>query len=301
MCSIVAQPTGTTGSRLAALVAHTHEVNAEIAALLADPALASDVTGIPMDSRAGFVATMSASLSAGTAVMTVLTGQVDAGTGPGTGLLVGGRYASTRRFLEVECGMSKQSAAATVARARDLRGEYAVVERPWLDGAVSGDAVREITVGVRSALKHSGLPYEERELARKAALETLLPLAEVATVDDVRRAISHLKLLTDPDGATQAAMAAFDDQSLTVEQVGSMSKLTAWLTHENAAALMTVLTQRVDGMRRDCELAEEEQLAPELDHETFTGRRVAGERHRHLLAVAFGDFVTGLLDDSAVG
>ena len=166
---------------------------------------------------------------------------------------------------------------------------------------LSRDAVREITVGVGSAIKRSGLPYEERELARKAALETLIPLAEVGTVEDVRRAISHLKLLTDPDGATQAAMDAFDDQSLTVEQVGSMSKLTAWLTHENAAALMTVLTQRVDGMRRTGELAEEEQLAPEIDPETFTGRRIAGEKHRHLLAVAFGDLVTGLLDDNAVG
>jgi hypothetical protein len=96
-------------------------------------------------------------------------------------------------------------------------------------------------------------------------------------------------------------MDAFDDQSLTVEQVGSMSKLTAWLTHENAAALMTVLTQRVDGMRRAGELAEGEQLAPEIDPETFTGRRIAVEKHRHLLAVAFGDMVTGLLDDNAVG
>jgi hypothetical protein len=247
------------------------------------------------------VSTLSDSVNAGTAAMTVLTGQVDAGTGPGTGMLVGGKYASTRRFLEVECGMSKQSASATVARARDLRGDYAVVEQPWLEGAVSSDAVREITVGVRSAIKHSGLPYEERELARKAALETLLPLAEVGTVDDVHRAVSHLKLITDPDGATQAAMDAFDDQSLTVEQVGSMSKLTAWLTHENAAALMTVLTQRVDGMRRAGELAEGEQLAPEIDPETFTGRRIAVEKHRHLLAVAFGDMVTGLLDDNAVG
>jgi hypothetical protein len=177
----------------------------------------------------------------------------------------------------------------------------AVVERPWLEGAISGDAVREITVGVKAAIKHSGLPYEERELARNAALETLLPLAEVGTVDDVRRAISHLKLITDPDGATQAAMDAFDDQTLSVEQVGSMSKLTAWLTHENAAALMTVLTQRVDGMRRAGELAEEEQLAPELDPETFPGVRIAAEKHQHLLAVAFGDMVTGLLDDNTVG
>jgi hypothetical protein len=301
MCSIVAQPTGTTGADLAALVTHLAELGAEVCAKLADPALAGDIAGIPTESLAGFVSMLCQAEDYASAAATVLVGQVDAGIGPGTGMLVGGKYASTRRFLEVECGMSKQSASTTLARARDLRDEYAVVQRPWLDGAVSSDAVREITVGVRSAIKHSGLPYEERELARKTALETLLPLAEVGTVEDVRRAVSHLKLITDPDGATQAAMDAFDDQSLSVEQVGSMSKLTAWLTHENAAALMTVLTQRVDGMRRNGELAEEEQLAPEIDPETFTGRRIAGEKHQHLLAVAFGDMVTGLLDDNAVG
>jgi len=54
-------------------------------------------------------------------------------------------------------------------------------------------------------------------------------------------------------------------------------------------------------MRRNGELAEEEQLAPEIDPETFTGRRIAGEKHRHLLAVALGEMATGLLDDSPVG
>ena len=300
-CSTMTARAGSTAARLAVLVAHFAEVGEEITTILADPALAVDVAGIPVESLAGFVSTMSASVSAGTAAMTVLTGRVDAGTGPGTGLLVGGKYASTRRFLEVECRMSKQTASATIARARDLLGDYAVVERPWLEGAISSDAVREVTVGVRSAIKRSGLPYEERALARKAALETLLPLAEVGTVEDVRRAVGLLKLITDADGAAQAAMDAFDDQSLTVEQVGSMSKLTAWLTNENAAALMTVLTQRVDGMRRAGGLAEQEQPAPEIDPETVTGRRIAGEKHQHLLAVAFGEMVTGLLDDNAVG
>ena len=300
-CTTLAQPTGALGADLAALVAHFVEVGEQITAKVADPAAAAAIAALPAASLAAFVATLSSAVGSGSAAMTVLTGHVDAATGRGTGRLVAGKYASTRRFLEVECGMSKQTASATVARARDLRGDYAVMERPWLEGTVSSDAVREITVGVRGAIKHSGLPYEERELARKAALETLIPLAEVGTVEDVRRAISHLKLITDPDGATQAAMDAFDDQSLTVEQVGSMSKLTAWLTHENAAALMTVLTQRVDGMRCDGELAEQERLDPSIDPETFTGRRITGEKHRHLLAVAFGEMVTGLLDDNTVG
>jgi hypothetical protein len=64
---------------------------------------------------------------------------------------------------------------------------------------------------------------------------------------------------------------------------------------------MTGLTQRVDGMRRAGGLAEQEQLAPEIDPETVTGRRIAGEKHQHLLAVAFGEMVTGLLDDNMIG
>jgi hypothetical protein len=51
-----------------------------------------------------------------------VTGLVDATAGRGTGCLIAGRYASTRRFLEVEAGMSQHPASATIARARDLRG-----------------------------------------------------------------------------------------------------------------------------------------------------------------------------------
>jgi hypothetical protein len=129
----------------------------------------------------------------------------------------------------------------------------------------------------------------------------LVPLAEVGTVEDVRRAISHLQLLTDPDGATRAAMDAYDDQSLTVVQVGAMSKLTAWLTHENAAAIQTVLTAKVDTWRRDGTLAAEETVPPEVGPASFTGRRITTHRHDHLMAIALGEVVTGLLDYAQVG
>jgi hypothetical protein len=95
----------------------------------------------------------------------------------------------------------------------------------------------------------------------------------------VKRVISHLNLVTNPDGATQSAMDAFDDQSLTVEQVGSMVKLTAYLTQESSAAMMTVLNQLVDQRRRTGDLAPEEQLPEGVDPETWDGRRRARERH----------------------
>ena len=46
-------------------------------------------------------------------------------------------------------------------------------------------------------------------------------------------------------------MDAYDDQSQTMTRVGAVSTLTAVLTHETAAAVMTVLSQKVDAMRRD--------------------------------------------------
>ena len=145
MSTSLAQPTGTSGSQFAALVAHFAEVGEVIRARMADPSF--DLAGFPVDSLSEFVTTLLAAGESASAAATVLVGQVDAGTGPGTGLLVEGRYASTRRFLEVEGGLSQASASAMVARARDLRVDYACLGEPWLTGAVTGDAVREVTIG----------------------------------------------------------------------------------------------------------------------------------------------------------
>ena len=301
MCSIVAQTSGSTGSRLVALAERFGELGAELAEMLRDPSTASDAADLPADSLAGLVASLLSTGDLASAVATVLAGHLDSRTGRSAGVLVAGKYASTHRFLEVDGGLSKQRATAMVARARDLRGDFAPLAEPWLEGRISGDAVREVTVGIRGALKRSGLPGGDREVARKSALDVVLPVAEVGTVEDVRRVIGHLTLLADPDGATQAEMDAFDDQSLTMTCVGAVSTLTAVLTHETAAAVMTVLSQKVDAMRRDGELAGEGPLPSATDPGTFGSRRVRTERHAHLLAIAFGDTFVGLLDDNRVG
>jgi hypothetical protein len=301
MCSIVEAPTRSTGSRLAALVGHFGELGAEVAAMLADPEMAAEIAGLPGDALAGFVTSLASTVDAGTAAMTVVTGHVDAGSGRGSGFLIAGKYASMSRFLQVEAGMSTQTASAMIARARDLRGDYAVLVEPWLAGRVSGDAVREMTVGVRGALKASRLPAAERDIARASVLDSVLPVAEVGTVADVKQVVGRLRFLTDQDGANQAALEAHADQSVTCEQVGSMSRITAWVTHEVAAAAMTVLERRVATMRADGDLAPEEQLPPGVDPATWDGRRRVNQLHSHLLALAFGDAFTGLLDDNRVG
>jgi hypothetical protein len=84
-------------------------------------------------------------------------------------------------------------------------------------------------------------------------------------------------------------MDAFDDQSLAMGRVGAQLTLTAVLTNENAAAVMTVLTQKVDAMRRDGDLALGEQPPGGTDPGTSDGRRMASMRHSHLLAIAFAD------------
>ena len=107
-------------------------------------------------------------------------------------------------------------------------------------------------------------------------------------------------------GAPIAGRYASTSRFLQVEagmskQSGSMSKLTAWVTAETAAAAMAVLEREVDTMRRDGDLAPQEQLAPGVNPETWDGRRRANLLHAHLLAIAFGDTITGLLDDNRVG
>jgi hypothetical protein len=301
MCSIVEAPTGSAGSRLAALVGHLGELGAEVTALLADPETAAEIAALPGDALAGFVTSLASTVNAGTAALTVVTGHVDAGGGRGSGCLIAGRYASTSRFLQVETGMSKQTASATIARARDLRGDYSVLTEPWLTGRVSSDAVREMTVGVRDALKATKLPAAERDVARTSILASVLPVAEVGTVADVKHVIGRLRLLTDEDGANQAALEAHAEQSLTCEQVGSMSRITPWVNHQVAAAAMTVLECRVATFRAEGDLAPEEQLPPGVDAATWDGRRRANSLHGHLLALAFGDTFTDALDDNTIG
>jgi hypothetical protein len=199
--------------------------------------------------------------------------------------------------------MSEHAARAVVGRASDLRDDYACVAEAWLAGEVSGDAVREMTLGIRRALRH--VPLADRATARDLAVATVLPVAKVGTVNDVKRVLARLHLILDPDGASQATMDAYDDQALTCEQVGALSRITAWLTHEAAAAVMTVLGSKVDTVLRAGEVAAED-AAPDgtkhgVDPESHAARRVARQRRTHLLAVMLGETMTGLLDDTRVG
>ena len=137
MCSVVTSSCGGAAVRLAALIDHSAQVHEELASLLADVDAVAQVAGVPGDALAAQVTALLASLDRGSAVATTLAGRVDATQGRATGSLIGGRFASSRRWLEVEARVSAGSAGAVLARARDLREDYPSVAQAWLAGEVS--------------------------------------------------------------------------------------------------------------------------------------------------------------------
>jgi hypothetical protein len=329
MCSITDHATAAPvrAVALGALVAHQGEVGDLIAALLRDPSVGGSAEGertadgvdlgaLLADLAAELTTALLAVADRATAAATVLAGHVAASTGSGTGTLIAGTYASPRRWLEVEAGLAPASAKAVLARARDLREHAPIVQDAWLAGDVSGDAVRELTSGVSGALKPVKATRAEREQLRAEAVDVLLPVATTGTPADVKRALKRMRFLTDPDGASQAAIDAYDDQSLTCVQVGSMSVLTAHLTHENAAAAMTVIdryARRIADRDPDvvhdpaCPLASPAPQPGEAATRWCSCGAAAAvgvtskDRWPHLLAVAFSELMSGILDDGQVG
>ncbi|MFN8147408.1 MAG: DUF222 domain-containing protein [Candidatus Nanopelagicales bacterium] len=200
-----------------------------------------DLGSVPTDVVADLTVRLLRAADRITAAGTVTAGHVDSFAGHATGTLISGVFASTRRWLEVAAGAAPSTAKALLARARDLREHSEPVEREWLRGEITGDAVRELTSGVSGVLRQVTAPREEKAALRAEAIDVLLPVARLGTPGDLKRAIGKLRLLADSAGEAKAVVEAYDDQSLTWAEVGALTQITAWLTHENAAALLTVI------------------------------------------------------------
>jgi hypothetical protein len=211
-----------------------------------------------------------------------------------TGVLPDG-HVSTKRWLEVGTQVSGASAAALLARGRDLETDYPTTRLAWLAGEVTTDAVRELTTGITRALRR--VPAGERDRVRGEAEAILLPLATTATIAQLRRGIDRLTLFVDPDGAAQARLDAHDDQYLRLTPVGDGVDVKGYLTAETAAALLTCLDQVVDGWYRTGSLGPEDQ--PTGDDRTDTLRRK--HRRDHLDALALADLARRCLDSGSLG
>jgi hypothetical protein len=300
MCSITDRVGGTsTGAALALLVEHFGELADTIATRVGDAD--ADLAGLPVDAVAGPLRSLLVALDQGRASAAVLTGVVHRGAT--SRQLIEGTYASARRFLEVEAGMSEQSAKALAARAHDLAdatddGDPRVRDA-WLAGELSDDKVRVLTVGIREATKHT--PIARRAATMRAGLDIVLPLARSGTVADLRLAVGRLRFVLDPDGVRQAELDAYTEQTLTCVRVGHLMQLRAFLDPEAAAAIMTVLTQQVEGWRAAGDLAVEDRLPDGVDPGSAEGRRLGRARSAHLLALALGEVMTGQLGRSDVG
>ena len=112
MCSITDQVHhAARGARLATLIRHTHELTTAISADLLAPDVDSELAAMHVDAVAAHARGLLAAADAARASAAVLTGVLDLAVGARQ--LIDGTYASTKRWLEVESGMSATAATVT--------------------------------------------------------------------------------------------------------------------------------------------------------------------------------------------
>lgn len=291
---------------LARLVDQARTATRAVATALADdPTLLAEV---PDELLETFTVALHQAADSSTAAATVVTGRLERQVGSVRGRLIAGRYASTTRFLQVEAGMSTAQARAIVARGRDLDTHSTRVADAWLAGLLPGGAVRALTVGVTDVLRRS--TRTDTPIARGEAFDHLLPLAERGDPDRLNRAVTELRLRIDPEGTTEEAQFAFENQTLSIVEAGSMWRVSGWLSPEAAIATRTVLEagarqiaeQQLAGVDHDpgCEQVADCTAACSCGA-TDRARRTAGLRQDHLRALALGEVMTAKLDDAALG
>ena len=307
MCSITAAtPAPVTVAALAPLIEHAHEVNTAVAAALAsDPTLLASVPDALLESMA---LELHAAQDAVEAAATVVTGRVDQPIGDVQGLLIGGVCPSTRRWLEVEAGLSPHAAKAMVGRGRDLVTHSTRVADAWLAGDIPAGAVRPLTLGVSEVLRRSQV--HDQVAARSKALDTLLPIAADRDVHRLQRAVTKLKFLIDPDGCTEAALHAWERQSLSIVEQGGMLHVSGTLPLDSGAAVQTVLDQRARRIAAEQvgPLTHEPACATSTDAtvdctcgEADRARRAQGLGWGHLTARAFTEVMREVLDNGDAG
>jgi hypothetical protein len=291
---------------LARLVEDLHDAARAVSgALAADPSLLAEV---PDELLEAFTLALHSTADATAAAATVVNGRLERQIGSVRGKLIAGRYASTSRFLQGEAGMSAPQPRAAVARGRDLDTHSTRVADAWLAGAVPGGAVRDLTVGVTDVLRRSS--RTDTPIARAEALDRLLPLAERGDTDRLHRAVQELRLRIDPDGTTEEALFAFESQTLSIAEAGSMFRVGGWLSPEAAAATALVLDtlgrqiadQQLGDVVHDpdCESLAVAAEQCSCDAEA-RARRAAGLRPDQLRALALGELMTDRLADAELG
>jgi hypothetical protein len=238
-------------------------------------------------------------------------------------------FVTAAAWLRVKTRMSQRDAAAKVRTAQRLAERYPATAGAWTGGRITAEHADVLASGldrvclrlagkIRRDAADTGMPLTPVEVAERVAVaragfeRDFLQVAVRYPPDVLRTGIDRALCTADPDGATRAAMDAFNDQSLVIRDVGDMAVTTLHSTREVAAALRTVLdhfrdarfragagspdidASAADGAGTDADTAQTDTAAePDIDPVTGKEREV---RQSHLDAVAFGDWVTATLD-----
>ena len=273
--------------------------------LAADPTL---LAMLPEESLETLTLMLLSALDAAQSSSTVLTGRVDRFIGSVRGKLIAGKYASTTQFLVAEGGMSLPAARAMVAQGRALHRDYTAVADAWLAGRIPSGAIKALTSGVEDVLRRA--QRRSTPVRRDTILTDLMARAEQRNLALLEAEVRAKIFEVDPDGCDEAALFAYENQSLSIVENGSMWRITGDLTPEAAAATKTVLEAAAN------QIATEE-LGP-LDHEpdcdqlTTPGggctcgeldraRRAKGLQYGHLLARALGEHMHDQLNSGTLG
>ncbi len=204
-------------------------------------------------------------------------------------------FVSTATWLKKVIRLSDSDARAAVAASRGVRHEFASSWEAWNSHDISGAAFREITVGLTALYK--GFPRRQRRDAIAVAEGILIGVARAGTVTDVRRTLGTIRAVVDPDAGMAAMLAAYDDQSLAVHEVGAMFTISGYLTKQAAATVMTTLDLIIDGWYRSGSLPPEDQPTGSGDDDTRTRRR----RRPHLMALALAEMARRQLESGDLG
>jgi hypothetical protein len=154
--------------------------------------------------------------------------------------------------------VSKDEAATQVRLARRLARHYEATWTAWSTGRICGEHARVIAGGIDAVLaRHArrirrehavaGLPLDPQQLTDtlaglRAELEaTLLGLAGDWGPETLRIALSHARIIADPDGASEEQMKRALNPKLTIEDVGELAVVSAQVSLEVAAKLRVIL------------------------------------------------------------
>ena len=261
---------------------------------LAGAAAAGKVAAVRGPALVELTAGLWAALSLVTSVTTHATGHLHV-----SGELSASGFISTKSWLSNAVGLGNRDAKVALGRARSMHTDYSATWSAWNSGEISIGAAREITMGLTSVFR--GQPASVRDAEGPVAESILLEVAKVATINDVAAMVESLRAVVNTDGTNAAALAAFDDQSLSCTAVGSMSVLSGYLSTESHALLATALEQIIDGWYRSGSLSDRDQPSTNPIHGAEQDRRARNLRRPHLWALALVELARRQLDNGKLG